>query len=309
MGYARWDPDDWKAYAGSAAAKPTATLFSARGLHPDLDPARVRLRESRDSARNPLSTPIVAALDVTGSMGMIADALARRGLGTLVEEILDRRPVSDPHVLCMGIGDAWADDAPLQVTEFEADISIARQLERLWLEKGGGGNDYESYNLAWWFAAMRTASDSWEKRGRKGYLFTVGDEEPPPVILAAHLQRFLEEPAERDLTTRDLLTLVERTWHVFHVVVEEGSHFRACSHQVLSKWQQLLGQRVLRLADHTRLAETVVSAIEVAEGRDAAAVTASWPADVAKVVGRALAPLHAGVPAKRPPGKGVVRFR
>ena len=71
--------------------------------------------------------------DVTGSMGMIADALARKGLGTMVEEILARKPVSDPHIMCMGIGDVLYDRAPLQVTQFEADIRIAEQLEKLWL--------------------------------------------------------------------------------------------------------------------------------------------------------------------------------
>src|SRR5262245_8354805 len=122
MGTARWDPADWATYASSTAGRTTSGIFTSSALHPDLDPKLCKVRESRDSALNPASNAIIVGLDVTGSMGMIADALARRGLGVLVEELLARKPVSDPHIMAMGVGDAWCDRVPLQVTQFEADI-------------------------------------------------------------------------------------------------------------------------------------------------------------------------------------------
>src|SRR5262245_56479617 len=212
MGTARWDPADWAAYASSTARRTTSGIFTSSALHPDLDPKLCKVRESRDSALNPASNAIICALDVTGSMGMIADALARHGLGTLVEEILRRKPVSDPHVMCMGVGDATCDAGPLQVTQFEADIRIAEQLQELWLEKGGGGNCFESYDLPWYFAAMHTAIDCFEKRGRKGYLFTVGDEEPSPGLLRAQVKRVTGDDMQRDLAARDLIAMASRTY-------------------------------------------------------------------------------------------------
>jgi hypothetical protein len=302
MGSGRWDPTDWAHYARSTAGRSTADIFAAR-LHRALDPRGV-VRESRDSADNPQSHAIAVALDVTGSMGMIADALARRGLGTLVEEILRRKPVTDPHVMFMGVGDAYFDQAPLQVTQFEADIRIAEQLKDLWLEKGGGGNNSESYTLPWWFAAMNTSIDCFEKRGKKGYLFTVGDEEPPPILLAKQIRDVVGGEPRRDMSARELLELASRSYHVFHVVVEEGSYASSNLSHVLRAWRGLLGQRVLQLADHTRLAEVIVSAIEVNEGRDADSVSASWSGDTAAVVRRAMRAL---VPAKAR-DNGVVRF-
>jgi hypothetical protein len=79
----------------------------------------------------------------------------------------------------MAIGDANCDKAPLQVSQFEADKRIIDQLTQIYLEHSGGGNDFESYNLPWYFAANHTVHDSMEKRGKRGYLFTVGDEETP----------------------------------------------------------------------------------------------------------------------------------
>ena len=291
MGVSRWNPTDWDAYAASTSGKPTAAIFGSRGLDPALSPLRIR-RESRDSAANPLSTPIVVGLDVTGSMGVIADAMAREGLGTLMEEILARRPVSDPHVAFLGVGDALCDQAPLQATQFEADIRIADQLSKIWLEKGGGGNACESYTLPWWFAAMHVSADRIEKGRGKGWLFTVGDEEPPERLTAREIQSVFGEGPQQDMATEDLLAMVSRDWEVFHVMVEEGSHFRHSGPTVAAKWERLLGQRALRLSDHKRLAEVVVSAIEVASGRDPRGVSASWSdAKVGAVVARAVGAL------------------
>lgn len=304
MGTARWDATDWSAYAASTTHKTTDAVFAARAIDPELNPLGVALRESRDSALNPASTAIIVGLDVTGSMGMIADTLARQGLGTMVEEILARQPVSDPHILIAGIGDVLYDRAPLQVTQFEADIRIARQLEKLWLEKGGGGNACESYTLPWYFAALHTSIDCFEKRGKKGYLFTVGDEEPPADLPAAAIARFLGDRVARDFDSRELLTLVSRQYHIFHVIVEEGSHARHDPHGVRNRWTDLLGQRVIGLSDHRKLAEVIVSTIEVNEGRDRDRVIKSWSGKTAVVVRRAVGALQPA-PTRN---VGVVRF-
>jgi hypothetical protein len=197
----------------------------------------------------------------------------------------------------MAIGDAWCDRAPLQVTQFEADIRVAEQIQDLWIEGGGGGNAYESYNLPWYFAAMKTATDAMQKRGKKGYLFTVGDEPCPPVLKAEHVRKFIGDGMQSDLSSANVLAIVERSYEVFHVIVEEGSFFQHDPKQVLRSWK-LLGQRVLRLSDHTKLAETIVSAIEITEGRDAETVASSWSGDTSVVVAdavRSLAPRKRGL--------------
>lgn len=305
MGSSRWSADDWTSYSSSTATKSTDAIFKSRGMKDNLNPFGVHMRESRDSVPNPNSNAIIVGLDVTGSMGIIADNLARKGLGVLVEEILKRKPVSDPHIMMAGIGDAYHDSAPLQVTQFEADITIAKQLEDIWLEKGGGGNSFESYNLAWYFAAMHTSIDCFEKRAKKGYLFTVGDEEAPDKLLRAQIKKIFNDDVQSDYSTKQLLDMASRMYHVFHVVVEEGSHARSNMRSVMSSWTDLLGQRVLRLSDYNNLAEVVVSAIEVNEGKSADTVVKSWSGDTSLVVKRAIGDLTSTGGGS---GRGVVRF-
>src|SRR5437868_3626757 len=103
MGYARWSDSDWASYAASKASKTTSEIFTTHGLRAEFDPQKIELRESRDSIENPHSNAIIIACDVTGSMGMLAETLIRRGIGTAFEEILKRLPVTDPHLMVMGV--------------------------------------------------------------------------------------------------------------------------------------------------------------------------------------------------------------
>jgi hypothetical protein len=310
MGHARWSADDWTAYASATAGKATDEIFAARKMKDEFNPAKITVRESRDSIANPNSNAIIIACDVTGSMGSLADNLVRRGIGTAFEEILKRLPVTDPHLMVMGVGDVVYDSAPLQATQFEADIRIAAQLEEIYIEHGGGGNMWESYNLPWYFAAQKTSIDCLEKRGKKGYLFTVGDEQVPEALTRAQVKKVLNLDLQMEkIENRDLLTMVGRYYEVFHLMVEEGSHYQVCGDKVKRGWQDLLGQRAIPLADHTKLAEVIVSTIEVCEGRDKRAVAASWDRKTSLVVARAVGNLGTGlVRGKSSGGAGVVRF-
>jgi hypothetical protein len=79
-------------------------------------------------------------------------------------------------VLFGAIGDYFSDRVPLQIGQFESGIEMDDNLTKFVLEGGGGGSYEESYQNALYFFAHRTSCDCLEKRGKKGYLFVVGDE-------------------------------------------------------------------------------------------------------------------------------------
>lgn len=299
MGGGRWSPDDWSRYTTSRSYDSKTTsgasgIYAASGINKDLDPKGITVRESRDSVDNPASTAIIIGLDVTGSMGMIADVIARNGLNTLLTEIYARKPVTDPHVMIMGIGDVECDRAPLQVTQFEADIRLAEQLEKIYLEHGGGGNSYESYALPWYFAAMHTSIDCFEKRSKKGYLFTIGDECPTPILSKAAIIDVLGSGPQLDLTGSELLTMASRQYKIFHIMIEEGNYMGSDTSYVVDTWTNLLGQRAIRLKDHTKLAEVIVSTIQICEGADKSKIVSSWDGSTGLVIADAINALVAG---------------
>jgi hypothetical protein len=273
MGSGRWDDDSYRAYSTktSYTTQTRAEVFKNTRLPASLDPSKITLRESCDSPDNPSSVPIILGLDVTGSMGVYAEKIAKEYLPHLMTSIIERSPVRDPHMMFMGIGDVRASDsAPLQVSQFEADIRILESLRELYLEGGGGGNHNESYDLAWYFAANKTKLDNFDKRGEKGFIFTFGDECPPTEALtASEINKIFHS---RDMPVYDSLdaqlAAAQEKFHVFHIVIEQGSFYRQSGKKVRETWKELMGSKVLFLADVNDLTDLVISTIRIASGEN-----------------------------------------
>lgn len=295
MGSGRWSSSDWGSYSSKTyTGKTTREVFKRSKINKDFDPKNIKVRESRDSDDNPNSTALIVGLDVTGSMYEVIDEMAREGMNTLCQEVYDRKPISDPHIMCMGIGDVdMHDQAPLQCTQFEADIRISEQINEIWLEGGGGGNDFESYHLPWYFAAMHTEIDCFTKRGKKGYLFTIGDEFPPHGLSIEAVKTVFGNSIQAALSMQDVLQMAQRMYNVFHVVVEEGNCARRNGDKVANDWKKVLGQNVISLSDHTKLAETIVSTLQIVEGADKEEVIESWDGSTGLVVRNAIDSLAA----------------
>lgn len=242
-------------------------IFTQSGLFKDFDPSQIKLpREALDSAMSPHSRGIIFAEDVTGSMGRYLLSLIQKQYPKLIKEVLKRFSFN-PHILFMGIGDVAAGDrAPLQVTQFESDLRMLEQLEKLWLEKRGGGNSYESYILAWYFAAKYCKMDCFEKRGEKGFLFTFGDEEPTPGLSASELRTVFGDRPDLDrrrVSATDCLEMASEKFYPYHIILH-GSNYYACN---TNMWRDLLGGHACDLEDYDCLPELVCTIIEMYEGR------------------------------------------
>lgn len=209
-------------------------------------PQGIRYRECRDSEAHPHATPIMLFLDVTGSMGHIPHELIKEGLPKLMSTLIERG-VPDAALMFGAIGDHKCDRAPLQVAQFESgDAELDMWLERTFLESGGGGNGGESYLLAWYFGANHVKTDAFEKRGEKGFIFTVGDEPVHSTLDSNAIKRIMGNTAVvegRGYSSGDLLAAAQKANHVFHIHVAHGR-------SVGSYWKELLGENLIIVADH-----------------------------------------------------------
>lgn len=274
MGHGSFDKRSYDTYSAATTTNirtgkrlGATEIFTSNRVHKDLDPKKVTIRESCDSDDNPVTTPIIIALDVTGSMGYIAVEMLNNQLGKLMEGIHNCPFITHPHIMFMAVGDYDNDQTPLQVTQFEADLRIAEQLKQVYNEGGGGGNSCESYHLPWYFAAHHCKCDAITKRGKKGFLFTIGDEEVPTTLSAKHINAIMETASlQKDVTTKELYASVKENWEVFHLIIQEGSHYRYHGPKVDKVWRGIIGNRALKISDFNYVADVVVAAFDIVNG-------------------------------------------
>ncbi|YCK33971.1 hypothetical protein ACNF49_07695 [Actinomadura sp. ATCC 39365] len=267
MGSGIWSTNVYDSAARyRAATGSSAFAYSdggARRVHPDLDPFGVT-RESRDSAEHPDSLAIAVLFDVTGSMRAVPRTLQTR-LPDLLGLLLRKGYATDPQIMFGAIGDATCDRAPLQVGQFESDNRMDDQLGLILLEGGGGGQKRESYELAMYFMARHTSIDCHEKRGKRGYLFVIGDEMPYQRVSRNHVKDLVGDRLTAPLGVADVVAELTRKYDVYFILPQGASY--AGDPEVLDSWRRLLGQNVLELDDLDAVCETI--ALTVGLGEDA----------------------------------------
>jgi len=236
--------------------KPKEEIFKSRSIPKSMDPRKALLRESRDSKEHPESVAIMLGLDVTGSMGEVPHYIVQKGLPDIIQKIINNG-ILHPQILFAGIGDHYCDDAPFQVGQYESsDELLDKWLTEIWLESGGGGNGGESYLLAWWFAAYRTAIDCFEKRNQKGVLITVGDEPLHRSIGSDALKRIMGQGEFKECTASELLEKAQEKYHVYHINIV-GETSQGDSRKTKESWQQALGHHFFEVQNKKAVIEQI----------------------------------------------------
>lgn len=316
MGYGNYSEEAHRALLHARSSVPKEAIFKQRHCHPLMNPKGVRVRESRDSAEHPESLGIVFALDVTGSMGSIPVLLATRELPKFMK-VLSSCSVRDPQVLFMAVGDATCDDAPLQVGQFETTAELMDQwLTRTFLEGGGGGGEQESYELALYFLAQHTEMDCVVKRGRRGYLFMTGDENPYPMISRHIVDSIIGDRLDDDLKIEEVVAELQKTFVPFFLIPDQGRRKR-CE----DAWRSLFGDHVLCMDSAEDVCYVSAGALLLSERlvQDQSSLSdalkrSGIPRDRLAPVMRTLSPLieslnvAAGTPANVKPPRGIRRF-
>ena len=228
MGGGSWSRDSYRTYSCSVGRTYNAVTdsfndiycsssqaFTQHRLYEKLDPKNV-IRECCDSDEHPNTIPVILALDVTGSMGQTAIEVQKK-LNPIMQELY--KNVKDIEIMVMAIGDLSYDSSPIQISQFESDIRIAENLDHIYFENGGGGNNWESYTAAWYMGARHTKLDCW-KRGKKGIIITMGDEPINPYLPKEELKFATGDTLQADVNTKDLYDEVKDKYHLCHICIK-----------------------------------------------------------------------------------------
>jgi len=266
MGYGSYSAKDWQKLKSSRNLSNTQTVeevFKSKKCNPKFDPRFIGTRECFDSADHPNTTPIVVGLDVTGSMGYLAVEVATKALNELIMKLYSTGAVEDPALMCAAYGD-YNDLSPLQVTQFESDIRIAEQLLEIYFEDGGQGQVVPT--CLWEFLSRHTNIDACNKRGQKGFLFTIGDSatirtEKVPLTITKVIGDSIP-----NATRESILEEVSEKFNVFHIVLGEPDHNNF-----------LCGRKIYLSAENINvIPEIIISVIQMQKGRKINDILDQW---------------------------------
>ncbi len=293
MGQGRWTSST---YDAQTAAKTAAGLdqfaydqaqrslpVERRKVHETLDPqlkagpssphAGEVMRECMVTDEHPNPTPIAVFFDQTGSMGQIPRQL-QQNLKDLHELLQGDAYCTDPQILFGAIGDARNNErAPLQVGQFESDNTMDENLANIYLEGNGGGQMHETYELGLYFLARHTFLDGFEKQGRKGHAFFIGDERAYPQVSRMNVQDLIGDDVKENLTTKAIVAEVQKRYNLYFLYASQGSY---SVESILGEpgtdrldgdytWRALLGERAIELEDANQICDVIAGIVGVLE--------------------------------------------
>lgn len=266
MGYGSYSASDWsklKTSKNLSSNQRVEEVFTKTSCDPKYDPRFIGTRECFDSSDHPNTTPIVVGLDVTGSMEYLAVEVATRALNDLIMKLYSTGSVEDPALMCAAYGD-YEDASPLQVTQFESDIRIAEQLLDLYFENRGSGQ--VALPCLWEFLAKHTNIDAINKRGVKGFLFSIGDcAKIRDTEVAGTIERVIGDTIPF-ATRESLLKEVEKKFNVFHIMLgSEGNTDILPGHRI-----------VISKSDIECIPQIIISTIQLQQGKNINDILDQW---------------------------------
>lgn len=212
---------------------------------------------SKDDTRE--RRAVILALDITDSMRNNFQEIVTKQFPKIFDE-LGKQEKTEHHFMIMGVGDVNdSSSKAFQTSEFVTSAEALSELQSIVVGGSNEGNAAESYILPWYFAAKHTSIDCFEKRGKKGFLFTFGDDGPAPSITEHEAKEVLgihEEFGKRKLTARECLDMAQKNYECYHFIVK-GDAYNA---EVVRRWKELLGDHVY-IVDNLNIAETVIQII------------------------------------------------
>ena len=138
MGGSTFSRDDYDARTRVRAATNTPVFAytaainngTASGIHKDLNPKGVKVRESRDSVEHPETVPVIVHLDTTGSMQNVP-AIIQAKLPQLMSAFLEAKASGKaylgdgyPAIMLSANDDSHFGEGVLQTGQFESGMEI-----------------------------------------------------------------------------------------------------------------------------------------------------------------------------------------
>lgn len=296
---ADYDPGDWKGYDfGSARA--TYDAHVGRSYTDAVSKKIVPTTLVPDQISTNSTAPLVIVTDHTGSMGdWTATVFSKLPyLDMEGKEYLG----DDMEISFAAVGDVFSDQYPLQVQPFGKGTELADNLKKLVIEKNGGGQHFESYDIA----AAYYARNCHMPNAVKPIIVFIGDEMIYETIAQDHATTWARTLCEGRMHVSQIMAELKQKFAVYVVLKPYGSGYQEnkksdLDMRIEKQWIDLLGEdHVCYLADPSRVVDSIFGILAKETGRYdyfKKELTGRQKPDQVSVVLKSLNSIHTALPA------------
>ncbi len=247
--YSSSSSSGWGGSSNFGASSYSASKLNSSSLDSSMMP-NGKILESKTKS------PIVVMLDVTGSNINFARVVYDK-LPMFYGQIEQKGYLTDFDIAFCAVGDAYSDKYPLQIGEFAKGSALDSWLEKIVLERGGGGQGMESYELAAYYL-VKNAKFS---EGSQPIVFFIGDESPYPNVKKSQAERFGIECAEDGIEPFGLLRK-KVSDNVFMLLNKYcGSSFED---EITDCWEKLLApEHVIKIGEEKAIVDLMLGIISM----------------------------------------------
>lgn len=206
--------------------------------------------------------PLVVAVDVTGSMREFPQIIFEK-LCILYNEVLFFLPEdlkNSFEISFAAVGDAYCDQAPLQVTNFAAGPELDLNIKSLYPEGGGGGQARETYELVAYYYALKCELLNAQERPRPIFIF-VGDEGFYSKASRDHIVNLIGDTPRTDVDSKEIFDALMRKFSTYILRVKYV-HDEKAEEFIHKQWEETLGkERVFLMEDPRRVVDTIIGIV------------------------------------------------
>ncbi|MBI2666263.1 hypothetical protein HYX13_01490 [Candidatus Woesearchaeota archaeon] len=194
--------------------------------------------------------PIIFGIDGTGSMQKWP------------AEFFDRAPLlyqtlsqyrDDVEISFSVIGDAIADDFPLQVADFDKGVALDAKLKALHGEGRGGPGIRESYELFAYFMLEHAETP----KAEKPFLFILGDEKFYDAVNPAQVEKYIGDKPQEMSSIKVWQELAKR--YDIRLLHKE---YPGRDEEVLTQWREAIGtQNIVPIYDSLRVVDVAMGLV------------------------------------------------
>ena len=204
---------------------------------------------------------IAYVFDVTGSMGDLPMIIFDK-MPMIAGQLVMNQYLKDPMMSLAAVGDVNSDDAPLQVCDFAAAREMDGWLKRIFVERNGGGQHYESYEfMAYYYAYLCDVSQV-----EMPFVLFTGDEGFRENLSGAELRsRFGGE--HKDTTATKVFEDLKNKFKGNVFLIHRAYNNASLNVEIVCEWRRVLGEgRVIDLPDDLAIADVTLGVFALGGG-------------------------------------------